>query len=176
MLITDQKEYSQVLDTIIQHLKYSQELAKRLGLNNLSQPGVVKEIIMANALGHKVQTSKHLHDAESFTDSEERYEYLTCLDGGSFQLDRVSEENLEMIETRNKYVYCGIFNKAEPLHLEQIYELDPSRLYKFMLDKYSASSSTSRHVNVRLKDILAKGILTERKQPVWQTQYRNDAI
>ncbi len=69
-----------------QHL-YSDGLAH--GIRNIFQPGLIKEIIIADILGHRVISNKRLPDACSATDESVFYEYLTCEERGSWQIDRM---------------------------------------------------------------------------------------
>lgn len=58
------------------------ELARRVGINNLLQPGLVKEMIIADLLGHELIHSKRDADAHASDDPAEKYEYLSCKEGG----------------------------------------------------------------------------------------------
>lgn len=61
------------------------QLAKSVGIQNLLQPGLVKEMIIADILGHTLITGKRDSDAHAPDDSNEKYEYLSCKEGGSGQ-------------------------------------------------------------------------------------------
>ena len=67
----------------------AQELALKIGIPNILQPGLVKEMIMAETLGHEVIYSKNDADAYDPNDPSVKYEYLSCYEGGSGQLDRM---------------------------------------------------------------------------------------
>ena len=80
--------FRQIIDLVVK----AQELAKSVGIGNLLQPGLVKEMIIADLLGHTVITSKRDADACDPNDSSIKYEYLSCKEGGSGQLDRMFKE------------------------------------------------------------------------------------
>lgn len=95
---------------IVAHIRAAQELATGLGIPNILQPGLVKELILAEALGHTPITSKASADAR---DAEGRlYEYLCSLStSNNFQIDRVTQENRERI-TRNEAFYFAFFSDS----------------------------------------------------------------
>lgn len=146
--------YSGILKKVIKLLKAAQRFAKKIGINNISQPEIVKEMIMADILGHKLNPVKKQHDAQDPNDSNITYEYLSCLEGKSFQFDRVGEKNLNDKVLRNKYVYCAVFDKEELLEVLRIYKLNPLPLYHNLLEKYRRSSASSRHVGITEKEIV----------------------
>jgi hypothetical protein len=49
--------YTEIIELITQ----AGSLAQKIGIPNLYQPGLVKEIIVANLLGHKICPQKHYH-------------------------------------------------------------------------------------------------------------------
>ena len=108
------------------------ELARTVGVHNILQPGLVKEMIMAEALGHKVIISKRAADACDLDDESIQYEYLSCKEGGSGQLDRMFKdppdkraESLNRI-SRNRKVYLAIFYESNQTKIKVIYELSPN--------------------------------------------------
>lgn len=105
---------------IIDFLKNTQEVAReKYGIQNILQPGVIKELIMAEILGHLLVPQKDLPDAKDIQGNY--YEYLASIrrvnvktnEGCSFQMDRVTRNNLTRV-TRNRAFYFGIFKN----HLE----------------------------------------------------------
>ena len=91
------------------------DLARSIGISNLLQPGLVKEMIIADLLGHELIHSKRDADAHAPGNPNEKYEYLSCKEGGSGQLDRMFKEpankraeSLTRI-TRNSKVYFAVF-------------------------------------------------------------------
>lgn len=106
-------------------------LAKEIDSSiNIFQPGLIREFIVAQRLGHDVNTVKREHDAQSRLNPNEKYEYLTAFDDGAFQIDRVKtapndrHQQLNRI-TRNHAVYCASFN-SDTLDVLHIWEIDPN--------------------------------------------------
>lgn len=154
----NKREYFKALSEIVSSLKIAQQVATAandIGIKNISQPGIIKEVIMASQLKHRLHATKKEHDAEDFSNPNKRYEYLSCLEGKSFQFDRVDKENLKSrVLRRNTKIYCGVFDKNNPLELKKIYEVNPYSLWKIFEIKYKKSKSSSRHVGITEKEIL----------------------
>ena len=95
------------------------------------QPGLVKELIIADILGHQPITLKRDADACDPNDPSVLYEYLSCKEGGSGQLDRMFKEPLVKREesllriSRNKKIYFAVFYADNQTKVKVIYELDP---------------------------------------------------
>lgn len=60
----------QIIDLILK----AATLAKSIGIENLLQPGLVKEIIIADILGHQLILSKRDADAHASGNPNEKYE------------------------------------------------------------------------------------------------------
>ena len=107
-------------------------LGRSVGIANLLQPGLVKEMIIADTLGHELIHSKRDADAHAANDPDAKYEYLSCVGGGSGQLDRMfsapPEKRARSLRriTRNKSVFLAAFHKEDQLRCESIYEIDPN--------------------------------------------------
>ena len=106
-------------------------LARAIGIPNLLQPGLIKEMIIADILGHELIHSKRDADAHAPDNPSEKYEYLSCKEGGSGQLDRMfkaplhkRQESLSRI-TRNVKFYFAVFYEEDQTRCKVIYELDP---------------------------------------------------
>jgi hypothetical protein len=117
---------------IIKLVLKAAELARSIGISNLLQPGLVKEMIIADILGHELIHSKRDADAHAPGNPGEKYEYLSCKEGGTGQLDRMFKEpadkraeSLSRI-TRNRKVYFAVFYQANQTKCKVIYELEPS--------------------------------------------------
>ena len=100
---------------IVELVLKAAELARSVGITNLLQPGLVKEMIIAEILGHELIHSKRDADAHAMNDPTEKYEYLSCKEGGTGQLDRMFKEppskraeSLRRI-TRNRKVFFAVF-------------------------------------------------------------------
>lgn len=113
---------------LLELLRKAQRIAMRdHGVSNILQPGVVKELMMAELLGHELIPQKDLSDAKDRDGNT--YEYLASIRrvkvstnrGCSFQLDRVTRQNLSRI-TRNRAFYFGIFKNH--LEIEEVWRVD----------------------------------------------------
>ena len=114
---------------IIELVVKASDLARTVGIDNLLQPGLVKEMIIADILGHELITSKRNADAHDPRDPSILYEYLSCKEGGSGQLDRMfsderREESLNRIWRNNK-IYLAIFYSSNQMKVKVIFELEP---------------------------------------------------
>ena len=69
---------------IISYVRQAQEIATQHGFKNLLQPGLVKELVVAEILGHEVHRTKHEPDAFDPANPSRQFEYLSCFDGGTF--------------------------------------------------------------------------------------------
>ena len=141
-----------IIRRIIELVRQAQELASRIGMPNILQPGLVKEMVIADVLGHQLIPAKHGADAYDPEDPNVKYEYLSCLEGGTGQLDRVfkeppqaRKESLTRISRNNK-IYLAIFFRAEPLKLKVIYELEPTDVVEKTNEKLNNSRNDISHV------------------------------
>lgn len=141
-----------VISKIIELVVKAQELALSIGIPNILQPGLVKEMIIAETLGHELITSKRDADARDKSNPSIKYEYLSCYEDGTGQLDRIFKapadkraESLYRI-TRNKMVYLAIFYKKTPLKIKIIYEIHPNALLKETERQLDRSSNAISHV------------------------------
>ena len=142
----------EIIRRIITLARSAQELVSSIGIPNLFQPGLVKEMIIADQLDHQVITSKQDADAYDPYDPSIKYEYLSCKEGGSGQLDRVyntpvdkREKSLRRIE-RNKKIYFAVFYKSNQIRLKEIYEIEPEVLLEETIRKLNRSSNAISHV------------------------------
>jgi hypothetical protein len=116
---------------IIALVLQASELARSIGIANLLQPGLVKEMVIADILGHELIHSKRDADAHARGDPNEKYEYLSCKEGGSGQLDRMFKEPPEKREesltriTRNTQFYLAVFYANNQSACKVIYEISP---------------------------------------------------
>jgi len=142
----------EIIRRIIDLVIKAQELARSIGIDNLLQPGLVKEMIIADVLGHKLIISKRDADACDPNDPSIKYEYLSCKEGGSGQLDRMFKEppdkraeSLARI-TRNKKVYFAVFYKTNQIKLKTLYELDPGVVLEETKRQLDRSRNAISHV------------------------------
>ena len=147
---------------IMDLLKRTQDIAERkYGITNILQPGVIKELIMAEILDHGLVPQKDLPDAQ---DSEGFYEYLASIrrvnvktnKGCSFQMDRVTSTNLTRV-TRNAAFYFGIFKTH--LEIEQIWRVEIPTVLTEVQRQLNNCKNEIAHVNFLLKWLHANGAL-----------------
>jgi hypothetical protein len=141
--------YRKILQLVLQ----AAQIARDVGIPNLFQPGLVKEMILADILGHQLITTKHAADACNPDNSNEVYEYLSCKEGGTGQFDRMfkepkekREESLDRIR-RNHKVYYAVFYKVNQTKVKIIYELDPSTVVSETERQLDRSKNAISHVN-----------------------------
>lgn len=105
---------------IIELMLKASDLARSIGIANLLQPGLVKEMIIADILGHELIHSKRDADGHAPGNPDEKYEYLSCKEGGSGQLDRMFKE-----PPAKRKIYYAVFYAANQTRCKVIYELEP---------------------------------------------------
>jgi hypothetical protein len=142
----------EIYHKIIKLVRKAAELARSIGINNLLQPGLVKEMIIADILGHDLIHAKRGADAHTPGNPEETYEYLSCKEGGTGQLDRMfkappakRKESLERI-TRNHRIYFAVFYEKEQTKCKVIYEIMPEVLLSEAERQLDRSSNDISHV------------------------------
>ena len=128
------------------------EMARTLGIHNLLQPGLVKEMMIADILGHELITAKRGADARNSKNPSQVYEYLSCKEGGSGQLDRMfkrpdkkRQESLNRIR-RNDEIYYAVFYKHNQMKVKVIYELDPEIVVQETERQLDRSGNEISHV------------------------------
>jgi hypothetical protein len=144
---------------VVELVRTAQEIASSNGINIL-QPGLIKELVIAESLGHVVYPSKHGKDASS-SDGKDSYEYLTCKAGGTFQFDRMFKsppekraKSLNRI-TRNKNVYCVVFD--DPLVIKEVWDIPITTLTKEIERQLDSSKNDISHVSVSIKWVHSNG-------------------
>ncbi len=137
---------------IIELVLKAAELARSVGINNLLQPGLVKEMIIADLLGHDLIHSKRDADAHAPGNPAEKYEYLSCIEKGRGQLDRMFKEpaakraeSLSRI-TRNRKIYFAVFYAANQTKCKVIYEFEPQVVLQETERQLDRSSNEISHV------------------------------
>jgi hypothetical protein len=137
-----------IIDLIVQ----AQQIASKIGIPNILQPGLIKEMIIADILGHQLIYSKRDADACQIDNPTIKYEYLSCYVGGTGQLDRMFKEPLLERERsmdriwRNSKIYLAVFLKETPLEVKVIYEIEPSVLAQETQRQLDKSSNAISHV------------------------------
>ncbi|MDR0326816.1 MAG: hypothetical protein LBI05_00820 [Planctomycetaceae bacterium] len=140
--------YHQILELV----RKAAQLARSIGISTLLQPGLVKEMIIADILGHDLIPSKRGADAHTPGKPDEKYEYLSCKEGGTGQLDRMvkappekRKQSLERI-TRNRRIYFAVFYKQEQIKCKVIYEIMPDVLLAEAERQLDRSTNEISHV------------------------------
>ncbi len=145
------------ISQIVEYIRKAQELASKHGIRNLLQPGMVKELIIADILGHEVHRTKHEPDAWDPNDPSKKFEYLTCFERGTFQLDRMFKspagkraKSLERI-TRNLSIYCAVFEEKSPLNVIKIYKIGVQVFLREVERQLDASRNQISHVGITVR-------------------------
>src|SRR6266498_1709290 len=142
----------QAFHKIIQLVLEAADIARSVGIPNLLQPGLIKELIIANILGHQPITSKRDADACDPIDPSILYEYLSCKEGGSGQLDRMFKEPLVKRKesllriSRNKKIYFAVFYSENQTKVKVIYELEPEVVLAETIRQLDRSRNVISHV------------------------------
>lgn len=151
------------ISQIVELVKKAQEIASKHGFKNLLQPGLVKELIIADILGHDVHKTKHEPDAYDPLNPNLKYEYLSCFENGTFQLDRMFKappdkraKSLERI-TRNHKIYCAVFKEESPLTVIAIYEVEVEVLLRETERQLDRSRNDISHVGFTIKWVQENG-------------------
>lgn len=140
--------YRQIIDLVLK----AAQLARSVGITNLLQPGLVKEMIIADILGHELIPSKRDADAHEPGKPDVKYEYLTCKEGGTGQLDRMFKEPPEKRAeslfriTRNRKVFFAVFFSDNQTKVKTIYELDPEDVVQETQRQLDLSRNVISHV------------------------------
>lgn len=145
-----------ILDELIQ----AQSIAlTNFGIENILQPGIIKELIMARVLGHKPVPKKR--DADAVDDEGNLYEYLSSIvrttknnKGSSFQVDRVTADNLQRI-TRNKCFYFGFFK--DNLNILEIWRVETDAVLAEVQRQLTLCKNKIAHVNFLTKWVHSSG-------------------
>ncbi len=141
-----------VYKPLIKLVQQAFSLARSLDIPNLLQPGLAKEIIIADILGHEVIPAKRQPDARDPENPDIVYEYLSCKEGGSGQFDRMFKFPLDKRERslgrirRNSKIYLAVFFADNQLKAKTIYELDPEIVEREAVRQLDRSSNDISHV------------------------------
>ncbi len=141
--------YRKIIELVIKATK----LARTVGIRNLLQPGLGKEMIIADILGHELITTKRDADARSPNDPSVVYEYLSCKEGGSGQLDRTFKEPVDKRQEslnriwRNSKIYFAVFYAADQTRVKVIYQIEPEVVAKQTERQLDRSRNAISHVS-----------------------------
>ena len=158
------------ISEIVSHVLKAQEIATRHGFKNLLQPGLVKELVFADILGHEVHRTKHEPDAYDASDPSRKFEYLSCFEGGTFQLDRMfssppnkRSKSLARI-SRNAAIYCAVFDKESLLEIIAIYEVPVANMLSEAERQLDVSRNEISHVGFTIKWAKKNGVIVYSRQ------------
>lgn len=138
---------------IIALIRDAAKLARSAGIPNLLQPGLVKEMIIADILGHELIAGKRDADARSPSDPSAVYEYLSCKEGGAGQLDRMFKAPADKRKAsmnrilRNDKIYLAVFYREDQMRVKIIYELEPGVAAKEARRQLNLSSNDISHIS-----------------------------
>lgn len=144
---------------LISLLEQLDEEKSKLGYEqDLLTPGFLKEVIIGGLLNHYVHRTKHGPDAYDTEDMDESYEYLSCKEGGQFQLDRIHKDNLHRIE-RNDMFYFAQFYKDNSIKTKHIFEVETDVVLEEAKRKIKKMSKTSNHIGFGMSWVKNNGKL-----------------
>ena len=141
-----------VYKPVIRLVKEAFSLARTLGIPNLLQPGLAKEPVIADILGHEVIPAKRQPDARDPDNPSVLYEYLSCKEGGSGQFDRMFKAPIEKRKRslnrirRNTKIYLAVFYAENQLEVKTIYELEPDVVERETVRQLDRSENNISHV------------------------------
>ena len=130
---------------------------------DLLTPGFIKEWLLSGILGHECHKTKHGADAYS-KDGKEKYEYLSCKEGGSFQLDRIHHGNLHRI-TRNDLFFFAQFDKKNGLECKKIWKGQTQTVLDAAMKKIDSMSESSKHIGFSTKWVEDNCEMVFQKEP-----------
>jgi hypothetical protein len=127
----------------------AERIFRQEGVNNITQPGLLKEMKMAAANKHNVVIDKHLADA--IDDAGLLYEYLSCqIKNKSFAIDCMFsrpnsdlEKSLKRI-SRNDSFYCGVF---DGLNLIEMYKVSTRNFLDFTKENLKKRDKNGSSMN-----------------------------
>lgn len=151
---------------VVELVKQAFDLASTtLDIPNLLQPGLVKEMIIADILGHEVIPAKRQPDARDPNDPGTMYEYLSCKEGGTGQFDRMikspeseRQDSLDRIR-RNSAIFLVIFYEANQIRVKTIYKLETCLVLEEAIRKLDRSKNRISHVGFSESWAKAKGLV-----------------
>jgi hypothetical protein len=153
----------EVFKRIIALVSKAADLAKSVGITNILQPGLVREMIIADILGHELISSKRDADARDPIRPERKYEYLSCKEGGTGQFDRMFKsppvkrrESLSRVN-RNYKIFLAVFRADNQMQVKIIYELKPRDVANEVERQLDASRNEISHVGFSEKWARANG-------------------
>ena len=140
----------------IQHLRNAQEIAaKDFAVEDITLKGRIREILMAEILGHKIVNNSKLADA--LDDEGNEFEYLTSLPPGNFQMTHMTEENSENKVLRNEAIYCALFQ--DPVTIAEMWRVETGDYMEQMATRRPWPTDRQNNFTVTLEWV--KGVGTQ---------------
>lgn len=148
-------------ESLIELLQRAQKIAlEKHGVPNILQPGVIKELMMAEVLEHELVPQKD--SADAMDKQGKTYEYLASIkrtnvktnQGCSFQMDRMTKRNLHRV-TRNAAFYFGVF--SDHLTLSEIWKVEIPVILSEVQRQLNRCKNDIAHVNFLLRWLEANG-------------------
>jgi hypothetical protein len=138
----------EVIERIRKLLIEADSLLKSNGFSGVTTPGIIKEIIIGDALNHEVHKTKHGSDACDRNDDTIKYEYLTATrkkkpkPDGECQIDRIDDTNLDKISKNTKHYF--VWFDADSLEKFMVYELDSSIVLQSAKEKINCGMNKAK--------------------------------
>jgi hypothetical protein len=157
---------------MIQHLVAASRLAAQEGMSNLlGEPGMVRQLIVSDALGLVpcITWRDGQGDAYLAEDPGKRFEIFSALEGRRFQAGavgkdgRASREDFRRRILGSKSIYFAVFDSKDSLKLHRIYEIDPSTLLKKADEMILGSASETAHISISERWIAERGKIVHPK-------------
>jgi hypothetical protein len=136
--------------------------ALKYGVPNILQPGVLRELLMAEQLGHSLRPGKA--DADATNAFGLCFEYLSSCRrpkrrhaknaGCNFQLDRMSPTNLYRV-TRNEAFFFGVFEHQ--FALREIWRVETKDVLAEVTRQLGAGRAEFSHVNLLMSWVMKVG-------------------
>ena len=140
----------------IQHLRNAQEIAAKGNKDeDITLKGRIREILMAEILGHTIVSNSKLADA--IDDAGNEFEYLTSLPPGNFQMTHMTEANSENKVLRNEAIYCALFQ--DPVTIAEMWRVETDDYMKKMATR--RPWPTDRQNNFTVTLVWVKGVGTQ---------------
>jgi hypothetical protein len=144
---------SRKIKRIIELLRQAQGWAGSNGIDNLFQPGLIKEMIIAELLGQIVIAAKRGADTHHLHDPTIKYEHLSCKEGGTGQLDRLFKSPPEKRSdsltrmTCKRAIYRAVFYRSDQIKVKVTYERSPQVVVAEEIRKLDRSRNVISHVS-----------------------------
>jgi hypothetical protein len=146
----DPAESAQRRQKILALMSEACRLAVLEGIPDLCRPGVVKQMIVSDALGHESCGAWHYGPGDAFDpkDPEKRFEYFITSDGKRFQAGIVRRSDWEAKKSfyvrfeKAAAIFFAVFDTHEPLKLLRVYRVE-TEAFRAALEQQIAQSKSA---------------------------------